>query len=109
MGIAKPHIRRPRGARWQALRHAVLERDGWRCVLCGERGKLEVDHEVPLHVDPTRAWDPANCRSLCVSCHLDKSLRELGHEPDPERRAWRKAVAELATNRARKETPCLIQ
>ena len=30
----------------------VRDLDGWRCRLCGKSGRLEVDHVVPLHLNP---------------------------------------------------------
>lgn len=56
---------------WKALRKAVLERDGYRCVLCG-------DSNVTLHhIIKRRDGDDiaANLVSLCghgtVGCHSD--------------------------------------
>ena len=44
--------------RWQAVRRAVFERDGWRCVACGRPGALECDHVTPLQREPGQdAWD----------------------------------------------------
>ena len=34
--------------RWDAVRRAVFEGDGWCCVECGRAGRLEVDHVVSL-------------------------------------------------------------
>jgi len=36
-----------RGKRWQALRKAVLDRDGWTCTACG--AWLAEDHPDPHH------------------------------------------------------------
>ena len=84
---------------WQAVRHAVLERDGWQCQHCGERGRLEVHHVQRVADHPERAFDPSNCLTLCRGCHTQQTAIELGRtRPDPERTAWRRAVAELATS-----------
>ena len=37
-----------RTKRWQAVRRAVFERDGWRCVKCGRMGLIECDHRQPI-------------------------------------------------------------
>ncbi len=82
---------------WQAVRHAVLERDNWSCQHCGERRRLEVHHTKPVRDYPQHAFNPDLCLTLCAGCHTKETNRELGHVPDLKRQAWRVAVAELAT------------
>lgn len=56
-----------------AVRHAVYERDHFRCVECGATDDLTVDHIV--------AWslggldDPANLQTLCRPCNSRKGDR----------------------------------
>lgn len=86
--------------RWRVLRHQILERDGWQCRTCGARHRLEVDHVEPVRVAPERAFDPTNLQTLCGPCHTRKTRIECGHPApmrSPERDAWAKAVADLAT------------
>lgn len=100
MGMRFPeHSRRIiRTKRWRGLRLEVLRRDGWQCVKCGARGRLEVDHVRPVRDHPDGAFDMANLQTLCPPCHTQKTRIECGHPPpDPRRAAWREAVAELAT------------
>lgn len=56
--------------RWQKKRLEILERDGWRCVLCGAKDKtLHVHHfEYKSGGDP---WDVDNSslRTFCDDCH----------------------------------------
>lgn len=93
--------------RWQVLRAAVLERDGWACVDCGtQRGRLEIDHIKPVRHNPELAFDPANCAARCTACHTKKTRIECGHQPMPKtRQDWRDSVLTLErqgkkTNRA---------
>ncbi len=82
--------------RWQAIRHAVLERDGWACVQCGDRRRLECDHIKPVRTHPHLGFDPGNVQVLCASCHTKKTRIECGHKPTPpDRRAWRDSVRAL--------------
>ncbi|MDD7970210.1 HNH endonuclease [Roseinatronobacter alkalisoli] len=84
--------------RWQVLRMAVIERDGFRCKKCGARGRLEVDHKKPVRTHPELAFDPQNLQALCPSCHASKTRVEIGHPPPiatPTRNAWQKAVCAL--------------
>lgn len=56
------------------LRFLVLERDGFRCQLCGKtaRGtKLEVDHRVPVSKGGTDSLN--NLWTLCIDCNRGKS------------------------------------
>jgi 5-methylcytosine-specific restriction endonuclease McrA len=86
-----------RSARWPALRLQALRRDGWRCVQCGGRGRLEVDHVKPVRTHPALGFTLENLQSLCAACHTRKTRIECGHAPlDPARAAWREFVAALA-------------
>lgn len=95
-----------RTKRWKVLRMAILERDGWACVDCGTRkGRLEIDHIKPVRTHPELAYDPDNCATRCQTCHIRKTKIECGYsapEISPDRKAWAKAVAELAADT---ETP----
>ncbi len=76
--------------RWKRLRHAILERDGYQCVQCTRRTRLEIDHIQPVRSHPELSFEPRNLQTLCVSCHSKKTRKELGFpELSPERRAWR--------------------
>lgn len=64
-----------RGKGWRKIAEAIRERDGRRCVRCGEvegTRKLHVDHVLPwrwlAHV-PEIANDDRNLASLCERCH----------------------------------------
>jgi 5-methylcytosine-specific restriction endonuclease McrA len=56
---------------WRTVRLAVLKRDRFKCVLCGERATT-VDHIVRRREGGTES--PANLRSLCTDC--DHKLKE---------------------------------
>ncbi|OLS50589.1 HNH endonuclease [Rhodovulum sulfidophilum] len=88
-----------RTKRWRALRMQILERDGFRCVCCGKRGRLEVDHIQPVRTHPELAFARGNLQSLCPACHTRKTRVECGHpEPDPRRKAWATLVRETHRN-----------
>ncbi|WP_412505798.1 HNH endonuclease [Roseovarius sp. SYSU LYC5161] len=79
-----------RGPRWRALRLEALRRDGWACVDCGGRQRLEIDHIEPVRTAPERAFDLTNLQTLCASCHTRKTRIECGHPVlSPERQQWR--------------------
>lgn len=52
------------------LRPLILERDGYRCVLCGSGGPLEVDHRTPLARGGSN--DETNLQTLCRPCNRRK-------------------------------------
>lgn len=91
-----------RSKRWRALRLLALRRDGFACVSCGARGRLEVDHIQPVRTHPGISFDLSNCQTLCPGCHTRKTRLECGHPPLTEdRRKWRNAVAELSAKKSR--------
>ncbi|MDN5872792.1 MAG: HNH endonuclease [Sinobacteraceae bacterium] len=98
--------------RWRRLRLHALKRDGWQCVQCNARGRLEVDHIKAVRDAPELSYDLGNLQVLCRSCHGSKTRKEIGHkqEVSPARLKWRALVSELETkpNEQQKEITCLI-
>lgn len=82
--------------RWAAVRKAAKRRDGWKCVECGARGRLEVDHVKPIRDRPDLAYDLNNVQVLCVPCHARKTRIEVGivGPEDPEKERWKKLLGE---------------
>lgn len=75
--------------RWKSVRFLAKRRDGFKCVLCGAVGRLEVDHKKPLRDHPELAFDLSNLQTLCVSCHARKTRIEVGlGDMKPDRKAW---------------------
>ena len=94
-----------RSKRWPALRQQALRRDDFKCVQCGTRGRLQVDHIKPVRTHPGLAFVLDNLQALCPRHHAEKTRLECGHAPmPPERVEWRKAVRDLYEIQAMKET-----
>ena len=53
---------------WAKIRKQVKTRDKWRCVICGGRDRLEVDHLGDPH-----DHRPDNLQTLCHDCHQRKT------------------------------------
>ncbi|WP_081434986.1 HNH endonuclease [Nitrobacter hamburgensis] len=87
-----------RDPRWKAVRYLAKKRDGWRCVKCGFRGRLECDHVRAIRDAPELAFELSNLQTLCRFCHSKKTQIEVGFftEVDPKRAAWRDLVRALA-------------
>lgn len=82
--------------RWRALRLQALERDGWACVKCGTRRRLEVDHVKPVRDAPELSFSLDNLQCLCGACHARKTRIEIGlGQLNPKREAWKKLVKDL--------------
>lgn len=86
--------------RWQKLRLRVFERDGWKCVECGNsKITLHVHHEE-YNGDP---WSISidKLRCLCSTCHNKK------HSPPPPsleayRAAWKQTMDRINEPGAKK-------
>ncbi|QDY69318.1 HNH endonuclease [Qingshengfaniella alkalisoli] len=77
-----------RTQRWAAVRKQAKDRDDWKCVTCGNRGRLEVDHIVAIR-DGGAPYDLSNLQTLCVRCHSRKTRLEMGFpDKSPERKEW---------------------
>ena len=51
------------------VRKLCVDRDGWRCTVCGRAGRLEVHHVVPLYAGGA-VYDLVNLATICRSCHI---------------------------------------
>jgi 5-methylcytosine-specific restriction endonuclease McrA len=52
---------------YNQLRQEILQRDGWRCQLCGRRSNLEIHHqEFRSHCGDD---SEPNLITLCATCH----------------------------------------
>jgi hypothetical protein len=61
----------------RGLRYKILQRDGFKCVLCGETGIntcLEIDHIIPVCQGGTD--EEKNLRTLCIDCNIGKRIIE---------------------------------
>jgi 5-methylcytosine-specific restriction endonuclease McrA/GTPase SAR1 family protein len=60
---------------WFELSRSAKERDGWKCLVCGNHEELHADHITPLSKGGPN--DLGNLQTLCVSCHEKKTGRPL--------------------------------
>jgi len=96
MGLRKYHRYSEkviRSKQWKSLRLEALRRDNFKCVKCGSKGRLEVDHIKPVRSNPELSFVLTNLQSLCRQCHSRKTRIEVGHAPLSEPRLmWRKLM-----------------
>lgn len=73
-------------ADWRRIRARVLARDRHRCVDCGAREQLEVDH-----IGNRDDHSVANLRTLCARCHRRRTAQQAARArwSRPETRARR--------------------
>jgi hypothetical protein len=79
--------------RYKNSRDKIIEYLGGKCVKCGSKENLEIDHIDPstkLYNVSSRcrcfSWDEIllevkKCQLLCESCHNEKTILDLGNKP----------------------------
>src|SRR6266498_4457846 len=70
---------------WKMRRREALERDEYRCVLCGNEMRVNVHHIVPFRY--SKSHDLENLQSLCRSCHSREELK-VNHHVDGLTKRW---------------------
>lgn len=82
-------------AQWDALRQATYRASGWRCDICGGRGRrwpVEC-HEIWEYDEQHRLQILQGLTSLCPACHLVKHFGfACTQGREAEARAWLKHV-----------------
>jgi 5-methylcytosine-specific restriction endonuclease McrA len=63
--------RKRRGTISSSKRERIYKRDGRRCMWCGRKDNLTIDHIVPLSKGGSN--DDENLQTLCKSCNQDKA------------------------------------
>ncbi len=53
---------------WDVVRKDAYRRHGWRCAVCGEKGRMEA-HEVWHYDEKKRLQTLADVTCLCHACH----------------------------------------
>jgi len=72
--LKKIRVQRKRQPISKKLRLLILERDNYRCRLCGKSARdteLEVDHIIPVAKGGTAGLN--NLQTLCIDCNRGKS------------------------------------
>lgn len=69
----RAYRRQPRQPIPEAIRRAVMERDGYRCRACGVWHSLTIDHVRPVAAGGSD--DLENLQTLCRSCNSSKGAR----------------------------------
>lgn len=57
------------GVRLRKWSRAVMERDGFRCTVCGSNNKLNAHHVKPYADYPKLRFVVSNGKTLCGACH----------------------------------------
>lgn len=68
-----------------AVRKAIFDRDGWRCIECGSKTDLEISHALP--VTEGGGNEESNLRTICALCKVltdNMSTREKGRDVHSE-------------------------
>jgi hypothetical protein len=64
------YLEKLRDPRWQQLRLRVLERDGWKCLICGKSDStLCVHHRRYLRGREPWEYELSDLATLCWDCH----------------------------------------
>lgn len=61
------------------MKYKILERDNFKCVVCGSREQLTIAHVHGLYKHKGRKWNDYklnDCQTKCSSCHTKENRIE---------------------------------
>jgi len=76
--LHKSRERLYRQKKWLTLRKKHLARFD-KCIVCGSKENLHVDHRETTKLNINRFFDPTNLQTLCITHHSQKTALERGH------------------------------
>lgn len=66
---------------YKTWRQHVYQKDGFKCVICGSKNKLNAHHIYSWKYYPELRYDINNGATLCESCHI-KIHKKYGYDSD---------------------------
>ena len=86
----------PNANRWRKVRVIILDRDGWKCVQCGRRAGLCVDHIIPIS-EGGDMYSESNLQTLCAfPCHNNKTRLENSPPVPHDVQEWQDYINAVA-------------
>lgn len=80
----------------RAMSDYIRERDGWKCVICGETGKhIQNGHYIPRQSLALR-YDETNCHAQCPTCNGRHNLDREPYRLYIVRRYWEEKLLEFS-------------
>ena len=67
---------------YKAWRLSSFARDGFKCIRCGSREKIEAHHIKPWATHPNLRYVQSNAATLCKSCHTLVTGKEDQYEAE---------------------------
>ncbi len=58
---------------YKYIKANILHVYGKKCINCNSTNNLQLDHIVPVSIDPSKTFDIMNMQILCEECNSDKS------------------------------------
>lgn len=108
--MKKTYAEKLKDPRWQKKRLQILERDGWKCVVTGEKNQTLHVHHRRYHKDP---WDAPNeeLETVCEWVHeaisnFDKGLRSYYKDASISARDIMYSIVTAADTEARLAGHC---
>lgn len=75
---------------WRERRREVLDRDGYRCVLCSSEDRIQVHHIIPYRYSQSHELD--NLAVLCRRCHSREELKVNVESREGLLQRWRSVL-----------------